>query len=65
MIGRPRKDCISIFVRAPRHIAAEVERIALQRKVSRQTIVLDALQIQLGLESPNIFRKEKVPAPAE
>ena len=65
MIGRPRKDCISIFVRAPRHIAAEIERIALQRRVSRQTVVLDALQIQLGLEAPNIFKEEKVPAPAE
>ena len=65
MIGRPRKDCISIFVRAPRHIAAEVERLAAERKVSRQTVVLDALAVQLGLETPNIFRKEKVPALAE
>ncbi len=63
MIGRPRKDSISIFVRAPRHIATEIDRIATTRKVSRQTVVLDALAIQLGLESPNVFKAP--PAPAE
>ena len=65
MMGRPRKDNLSIFVRAPRHIVAEVDRIALQRKVSRQTVVLDALQIQLGIETPNLFKGRTPPAPAE
>ena len=65
MMGRPRKDNISIFVRAPRHIAAEVERIAAERAVSRQTVVLDALTMALGIETPNIFKERAPPAPAE
>jgi hypothetical protein len=65
MMGRPRKDNISIFVRTPRHIAIEVERIATERAVSRQTVVLDALTAALGIETPNIFRAKSPPAPAE
>jgi hypothetical protein len=65
MMGRPRKDNVSIFVRTPRHLAAEIERIAIERAVSRQTVVLDALTAQLEIETPNIFKERTPPAPAE
>lgn len=59
-MGR-RKEHQVIFVRAPRLIAAEVERIAAERAVTRQAVVLDALAAQLGIETP----RTKTPAPAE
>lgn len=60
---RSREKLSVIFVRAPRHIAAEIERVAAEKAVTRQTVVLDALTAQLGIEAPNVFKVK--PAPAE
>lgn len=57
-----RSDKHQVLIRTPRHILVEVDRVARERSVSRTAVILDAVAAQLGIETPNIFKKTPAPA---
>ncbi len=60
-MGRPRQLELkfSVHVRIPDWVLERIDDLARERRVTRSTVVLDAVKRQMEIKAPNIFDQKE------